>query len=118
MHTFSWGLYTMSALYIIAGLFHFIKPKIYMSIMPPYIPFQNALVYISGIAEIILGVAILFNNTHIYALWSIIIMLILFLPVHFYMVSEKKFEKKIPKWALILLITIKFNLIYWAYIFI
>ena len=107
----------MSALYIIAGLFHFIKPRIYMSIMPPYIPFHTTLIYLSGILEIILGVAILFNNTHIYALWSIIVMLILFLPVHFYMASDKKFEKKIPKWALILRIPIQFILIYWAYIF-
>ncbi len=113
-----WEVYTMSILYIIAGVFHFLIPKIYKSIVPSYIPFPNTIVFLSGIIEVVLGIAILFNEIRIYALWGIIIMLILFFPVHLFMLTEKKFTKKIPKWVLIIRIPIQFILIYWAYSFI
>ena len=113
-----WSLYLMSALYIIAGIFHFIKPKVYKSIIPSYIPFPKTMVLLSGIAEIILGISILYDVTRTSALWCIIIMLILFFPVHLFMLTEKKFTKKIPKWVLLIRIPIQFVLIYWAYSYI
>ena len=45
-------LYLMGALYVFAGLMHFIKPKFYLRIMPPYVPFHRAMVAISGVIEI------------------------------------------------------------------
>lgn len=51
-----WHLYLMSAIYIIAGLFHFIAPTKYREIVPRYIPYRNSMVFWSGIAEIIIGI--------------------------------------------------------------
>lgn len=45
-----WHLYLMSAIYIIAGLFHFIAPTKYREIVPRYIPYRNSMVFWSGIA--------------------------------------------------------------------
>ena len=113
----TWGLYVMSGLYIIAGIFHFIKPKIYKRVIPEYIPSPLLMVYLSGIAEILLGLGVIWKFTRDIALWGIIIMLLIFLQVHFYMVMNKKFSKKLPKWLLIFRITLQFLLIYWAYIY-
>lgn len=53
-----WHLYTMAIMYVVAGMFHFLKPKMYMRIMPKYLPNHKALVYLSGLAEVMLGIAI------------------------------------------------------------
>jgi uncharacterized membrane protein len=36
----------------VAGLMHFLKPRWYMRIIPPYLPAHRELVYASGVAEI------------------------------------------------------------------
>ncbi|MTI89055.1 MAG: hypothetical protein FH748_13945 [Balneolaceae bacterium] len=46
-------LYIIGGLFIAAGLLHFIKPDMYVRIMPDYIPYHLAMVYISGVAEIL-----------------------------------------------------------------
>ena len=53
------SLYIMAVLYILAGANHFVKPKFYLRIMPPYIPWHKAMIYISGAAEIFLGLLLL-----------------------------------------------------------
>ncbi|TRZ41788.1 DoxX family protein [Robertkochia solimangrovi] len=115
---FIWSYYTMAVLYIVAGIFHFIKPETYKRIIPGYLPYPGTLVLLSGIAEILLGILLFFPNTSRIALYGIIIMLILFLPVHIHMVRDPHFEKYFPKWLLILRIPIQFILITWAYIYI
>jgi uncharacterized membrane protein len=114
MH-YPWHLYIMAAMYIFAGVMHFIKPKAYLRIMPLYLPRHKLLVSLSGFAEIILGITLMIpilKNTSIYA---IILMLILFLMVHFYMLSGEKASAGIPKWILISRIPLQFGLMYWAY---
>ncbi|MDY2587252.1 DoxX family protein [Winogradskyella aquimaris] len=112
------GLYIMAGMYILAGLMHFIKPKMYMRIMPSYLPNHKFLVLLSGIVEIVLGVALLFPETKAFAIYGIIAMLVIFLLVHFYMLSGEKASAGIPKWILILRIPLQFLLMYWAYIYI
>ena len=110
-----WHLYVMSALYIFAGTMHFIKPKAFMRIMPKYIPNHKALVLWSGGFEIILGISLFAEELKDLALTSIIIMLTLFLIVHFHMLSGKKAAAGFPRWLLILRIPLQFGLMYWAY---
>ncbi|MDT0688528.1 hypothetical protein RM549_01930 [Salegentibacter sp. F188] len=110
-----WHLYFMAGIYIFAGLFHFIRPKIYMRIMPRYLPAHKALVYISGVAEILLGLALFFEETRGIGVYGIILMLIVFLLVHFYMLSSEKAAAGIPKWILILRIPLQFFLMWWAW---
>jgi uncharacterized membrane protein len=105
----------MAAIYIFAGIMHFIKPKAYLRIMPRYLPNHKLLVKLSGIAEIILGIGLcipLLKNPSIYI---IILMLMFFLMVHFYMLTGKKASAGIPRWILLLRIPLQFGLMYWAY---
>ena len=110
-----WHLYLMAGVYIIAGLLHFIKPKIYMRIMPRYLPAHKVLVYLSGVAEILLGAALFYAKTREAAIYGVILMLAVFLLVHFYMLSSKKAAAGFPKWILILRIPLQFFLMWWAW---
>lgn len=109
-----WSLYLMSSIYLLAGIFHFIKPKTYKAIMPKYIPNREILVYLSGIAEIVLAIMLWFPSTRNMAIYGIILMLFVFLLVHFYMVTDV-YRTKIPSWALWLRIPLQFVLMWWAY---
>ncbi len=114
---FPWHLYVMASMYILAGMFHFIKPGIYMRIMPRYLPGHKLLVYLSGLAEILLGIGLLFPETRNAAIYGIIGMLLVFLLVHFYMLSSKKAGAGMPVWALVLRIPLQFFLMWWAYFY-
>lgn len=110
------SLYIMAGLYIVAGLFHFVKPKMYEPIIPPYLPNRRALVLISGFFEVAFGLGLLFEETQRLSAWGIILMLLAFLPAHIYMLQSEKFER-IPRWALWVRIPLQFLLMYWAYQF-
>lgn len=105
----------MAAMYIIAGVFHFVKPKAYMRIMPRYLPKHKLLVYLSGLTEIILGAALCIPILTRLAIYGIILLLLAFMPVHIYMLAEKKAALGIPKWLLFLRIGLQFGLMYWAW---
>lgn len=107
----------MAAMYIIAGIFHFIKPKAYLRIMPRYLPAHKTLVLLSGIAEIALGIGLLFSPTKVISIYGIIAMLSIFLLVHFYMLSSKKTGAGIPQWILITRIPLQFVLMWWAWFY-
>ena len=110
-----WHLYLMAGMYMVAGMAHFLFPKVYLRIMPRYLLSPKFLVFLSGVAEIVLGIGLCFEETRNYSIYGIITMLIVFLLIHFYMLSGEKASAGIPKWILILRIPLQFGLMYWAY---
>jgi len=110
------SLYLMSAVYILAGIMHFIKPKIYIRIIPPYFPNPAILNKIAGLAEIVLGFGLLFESTRSYAAFGIILLLIAVFPANLYMYQKK--TKGIPSWMLALRLPLQLVLIGWAYLYI
>ena len=113
----TWHLYAMGALYIFAGIMHFMKPKMYLRIMPRYLPFHRPLVLLSGFAEIMLGIGLFFKSTKVISLYGIIAMLAVFLLVHFYMLTSKKAGAGFPRWILLLRLPLQFVLMYWAFFY-
>lgn len=112
-----WHQYLIGILFVLAGMNHFRKPKIYERIMPPYIPAHSSMVMLSGIAEMILGFMIMNKNSQTAAAWGIIIMLLVFIPVHIYMLQNEEATIKLPKWALIIRLPLQLGLIFWAYLY-
>lgn len=110
-------LYVMAALYILAGLNHFINPKMYGRIMPPYIPYKRAMVFWSGVAEVILGMGLLFPLTQKIAAWGIIALLIAVFPANIEMARTKKARMNVPLWLVILRLPLQFVLIWWAWLY-
>ncbi|QEC47789.1 hypothetical protein FSW04_09550 [Baekduia soli] len=45
--------------FVVAGLLHFLKPRLYEAIMPDGLPAHRALVYASGVAEIAGGAGLM-----------------------------------------------------------
>ena len=74
----------MTLFYIMAGTNHFINPDWYVRIVPPILPFKTAIVYISGILEIILGSLLIFPKTRFIAGWGLIILLLAVYPANIY----------------------------------
>jgi len=74
----------MSLFYIGVGTNHIINPNWFVRIIPPILPFKIAIVYISGIFEIILGSLLIFPKTRFIAGWGLIILLLAVYPANIY----------------------------------
>lgn len=109
------GLYIMAVLYILAGMNHFVMPKFYVRIMPPYIPWHKFMNYISGVVEIILGLLLLYTPYSALAAWGIIVLLIAIFPANIYHFTSTKPKKKVSKWILLLRLPFQGVLILWAW---
>ncbi|MCB1140011.1 MAG: DoxX family membrane protein [Leptospiraceae bacterium] len=81
------GRYLLALFYIAAGINHFISPEFYIGLMPPYFPSPDILNILAGIAEIALGLLVIFDSTLRWACYTIIVMLIVFIPVHIYFIQ-------------------------------
>lgn len=113
------ALWLQSLLYIGAGINHFWHPGTYRRIMPPYLPYHAQLITISGLAEIVLGVMLLFQPTRNLAAYLIIAMLVAFIPAHIYWIEITRCKTGgfcMPSFiAWIRLIPGQLLLILWAY---
>lgn len=81
-------LYVMSTGYIVAGVLHFVVPELYVQIVPPIFPAELLLVYLSGLAEIAVGIGLLIDRTRQYAAWATIALLIAIFPANIYMATH------------------------------
>ncbi|NRT15178.1 putative membrane protein [Flavobacterium sp. 28A] len=115
--TFPWLLYLMAFIYTLAGINHFRNPRMYQKIIPDYFGNPKLLNVISGIAEIILGIALLIPVLSNYAAWGIIALLIAVFPTHIYMYQNPKARMGLPTWILLLRMPLQLVLIYWAYLY-
>ncbi|WP_224483341.1 DoxX family protein [Robertkochia aurantiaca] len=118
MNDISWHLSLMAVVYILAGCLHFIKPQFYKGIIPSWLPAHKWLIILSGFAEILLGILLFFPETREMALYGIVLMLLSFLPVHWYMLRDKRFLKLAPRWVWVLRFLLQFLLIYWALVYV
>jgi uncharacterized membrane protein len=82
--TFRW---LTAIFFIVAGMFHFLKPHLYLQIMPPYFPAPQLLVAVSGVAEIAGGIGLLIHPLRRSAGWGLIALLIAVFPANVYMVQ-------------------------------
>jgi uncharacterized membrane protein len=110
-------LYIMSVAYVAAGINHFWHTGFYTHITPPYIPFPDAIVYISGVAEILCGVGLLIPTTRKAAAWGIVALLIAVSPVHINMALHPGDYSEVPLLAIYMRLPLQILLIWLAYIY-
>ena len=72
----------MGLFYIGNGVNHLVNVEVYRPIMPPYLPYTDALIVLSGLAELGLGLAVLIPRTRRLAAWGIILLLIAIFPAN------------------------------------
>jgi uncharacterized membrane protein len=110
-------VYVMGTVYALAGINHFIMPEVYTRIMPPIFPAALMLVYVSGVAEILLGIGLCIKATRKIAAWGLIALLIAIYPVHFYMALHPDIFNNVPLAGLYLRIPLQLLFIYWACVY-
>ena len=74
----------LGVFFVVAGIGHFIAPRFYLAIMPPALPWPLALIYISGVAEILGGLGVLIPATRKLAGWGLIVLLVAVFPANLY----------------------------------
>lgn len=112
---YPWHYHLMAGMYLVAGLAHWLFPKAYLRVLPPWVPWARFTVWASGLLEVVLGVALWIPETRKAALYGIMGMLLLFMPVHTHMLSDRQAGANLPHWFLWLRIPLQGFLIYWAY---
>ncbi len=104
-------------LFALAGVNHFMHTEFYVSIMPPYLPWQTALIYVSGAAEIFLGVLLLFRRAERLAAWGMIALIIAVTPANVQMAIHAELYPDYSRAALWARLLLQGVLIAWAYWF-
>lgn len=105
----------MAVLYIAAGFNHFVLPEFYIKIMPPWLPYHSALVFISGICEIVFGLMLLLPFTRQVAAWLIIGLLVAVFPANIQMMLQYLHENNPRLWMAVVRLPLQLGLIWWAY---
>lgn len=103
------------AFYVIAGINHFLNPAFYLAIMPPWLPWHGALVFLSGVAEVVLGALLCVPGTARLAGWGLIAMLVAVFPANVHMAQHPELFPQFPEVALWLRLPVQVVLIVWAY---
>lgn len=76
---------SLGGLFIAAGINHFVDPAIYLRMMPPYLPFPSALVYLSGVAEVGGGIGVFSTRWRTAAGWGLVALLVAVFPANVHM---------------------------------
>lgn len=77
--------FVLALLFIAAGTLHFTYTRFYLAIMPPFLPFPRALVFVSGFFEILGGAALLIPALTGVAGYCLIALLLAVFPANIYM---------------------------------
>ena len=96
----NWKFYLrllLGVFFIFAGVMHFLEPRDYLKIMPPWIPFHLQMVLISGFFESNFGLMVLFEQTRRVAGWGLIALLIAVFPANIYMALHPEIFPAVPQ---------------------
>ncbi|MDQ3118347.1 MAG: DoxX family membrane protein [Verrucomicrobiota bacterium] len=108
----------LAVFFIAAGLGHFISPQPFVAIVPPFLPWPGALVWISGAAEIAGGVGLLFEVTRRGAALGLIALLIAVFPANIYgaIHGMKIAGADLPACLLVARLPFQVVLIWWVHV--
>ena len=113
--------FLLAAVLLGAGVMHFVDPWFFVQIMPPYLPWHWELVYVSGVIELVLGVALLVPATRQVAAYGAIALFIAVFPANIHMaMAHVQFDPPPPMGqpsptAAWLRLPMQFVLIAWAW---
>jgi uncharacterized membrane protein len=101
----TWSRRALAAFFTFTGTMHFVIPRSFEAIVPPWVPDKSAAVAVSGVAEIAGGLAVLHPRTRRFSRWWLLALLLAVFPANVHMaVSPEQIKgldlNKIPRWAL------------------
>ena len=95
---------------------HFLRPRLYRAIIPPYVPAPDAMVYISGVAEIAGGVGLMTARTRRPAGWWLLATLAAVFPANLHMALHPEDYPQIPGGAPALWARLPFQAVFAAWV--
>ena len=109
------SLVALAALFVGAGVLHFVRPRMFEAIVPRWLPAPRALVLLSGAAEIAGGVGLLIPGLRVAAAWGLAALLVAVFPANVEMARDAgRFARIAPRWALLLRLPLQAVLIAWV----
>ncbi|WP_338218368.1 DoxX family protein [Algoriphagus sp. oki45] len=81
------AIHAMGYFYLAAGINHFLTPEFYLPLIPPFFSYPELINILSGIAEVLLGMGVLYYPTRSRAAWGVVVMLLAFIPSHVYFIQ-------------------------------
>ena len=84
-HLKSFLLIFTSASYVVVGVLHFSHEAFFVRMMPEFLPWPVALVWVSGVFEILGGLGLLIPRTRRLASWGILALLVAVFPANLHM---------------------------------
>lgn len=106
--------YALALVFVLAGSWHFVHPATYLAIMPPQLPQPRALVYVSGVFEILGGLGLLLRRTRQLAGWGLLALLVAVFPANAYMALAHE-QLGVPGWAAWARLPLQLPLMWWAW---
>lgn len=103
------------ALFVVAGALHLARPGPFVRIVPPYLPWPLALVYLSGVCELGLGLLLLVPRTAAFAAWGLVALLVAVFPANLHMATDAKLFPAFSPAVLWLRLPLQAVLIAWAW---
>jgi uncharacterized membrane protein len=105
------GLSVLFFWFFVGGIAHFVATDTEMRIVPPYIPWPRAAVLVSGVAELLGALALLWRPTRRPACIGLFLLTIAVTPCHVYMLQQPELFPAIPLWALWLRLPLQVGLL-------
>jgi uncharacterized membrane protein len=95
----------LAGFFTFAGTMHFVIPRSYEAIMPPYLPRHREAVMVSGAAEIAGGLALMPRRSRRLARWWLLALLAAVFPANVHMALNPEQVRgldldRVPRWAL------------------
>ena len=105
----------LGIIFIGGGIGHFLSPEFYYPLFPEWVPIVDALIYISGVFEIGVGVMLFLPAYRKWGSLGILILLILFTPMHIrdFFIEEPALKEM---WIVIIRIPIQALMIWMAWV--
>jgi uncharacterized membrane protein len=102
-------------IFILAGINHLIMSDFYLQIMPSYLPFPIALVYLSGFSEMVCGALLIPQKTRKWGVWLTIALLLAVFPANLQLSFNEYENGGLLFYVSLIRLPLQFLLIYWVY---
>ena len=106
---------TLAVFWILAGVNHFRMPRVYEAIMPDYLPAHREMVFWSGVAEVIGGVALIPPACRRFDPWWLLGVLAAVYPANIHMALHPERYEKVPAVALWARLPLQFLCAWWVW---
>jgi uncharacterized membrane protein len=102
--------------FVASGIAHFVLTASYAQIVPPYLPWPRALVYVTGVGEILCGLGLPYKPTRRVAAWGSVGLLIALFPANLYM-AMAHVDYAGPAWVLWARLPLQVPLMAWGWVY-